>query len=258
MKYFLHILYVVSLLFFSACPSFAGSSFDTTITPQEKAVFAFFRAVGVPPDYDFWLKSTRFYESLPSDRKREDFVIREIIRLGRGYGEFEVDRDLLEIKTNIVARYREAESEGEKPSIEFRFFGLGAEKTPSFNFPFGKGLFSLVLNRLDGFSDLKLSEEEAAVVSTKVPYFGDDFDATLYIHTKVVQANYDHQIPTKNLYVWPMLGEIGYIKCVYQSVYSQQEVVLWEYLAPWYKEQYTLKNTPEEEKYPHPYDLFKD
>ncbi len=261
MKYFLHLVCAFVLLFSFERTAFSGSAFDTTITAEERAVFAFFRAADVPPDYDFWLKSTTFYEELTSDKKKEDYMIKEMVRLGRGYGEFDVNKDLLELKTNIVSRYHKPtkdDEEGIADRLTFKFFGLGHGNTPTFNFPFGAGSLSLILNRLDYFSDLNLSEEEASAVSTKVPYFDDDFDATLYIHTMVDRADYENSILLNGRYVWPMFGKIGYIKCVYKSPYSQHEAILWEYLAPWYEEQYNYKNIPEEQKYPHPYDLFKD
>lgn len=237
--------------------SYADDYMNTKITPQERAVFAFFRAAEVPPDYDFWIKSTRPYEDLPSDYKKEDYFVKESVRLGRGFGSFDPDVDLLEINTNIVSRYHEPE-EGQSARISFKFFGLDENSTPTFNFPFGAGYISMILNRLDYFSDLKLSEKEHKEMSAKVPYLGDEFDATLHIHAKVHRADYENKILQNDVYNWPMFAKIGYIKCVYSSAYNQDDTILWEYLAPWYEEQFNFKNMPEEEKYPHPYDLFKD
>lgn len=257
MKRFLHILCGLVLLISSASLAHADSSFDTKISPEERAVFAFFRASEVPPDYDFWLKSTTAYQEMTSDKKKQELMIKEMLRLGRGYGEFDVTKDLLELKTNIVSRYYPA-TEEEQARIKFKFFGLGTGNTPTFNYPYGAGSLSLILNRLDYFSDLELSEEEDAGVSQKVPYTDDDFDATLYIHARVERADYENKILQNGRFIWPMFGKIGFIKCVYKSAYSQKEEVLWEYLAPWYEEQYNLAQAPEESKYPHPYDLFKD
>lgn len=257
MTRFFYLLCFVFVLVGSQRYSHANGFFDTTITPQERAVFAFFRAAEIPPDYDFWITTTKTYEEISSDKKKEDYMIKQMVRLGRGYGEFDVNKDLLELKTNIVSRYYPA-TEDEPARIKFKFFGLGSGNTPTFNYPFGSGYLSLILNKLDFFSDLELSEEEDKGVKEQVPYEGDDFDATLYIHAKVERADYENKILQNNRFIWPMFGKIGFIKCVHKSSYYGTEKVLWEYLAPWYEEEYNLANMPEEQKYPHPYDLFKD
>lgn len=257
MKRFLYSVVGICLSVFLIGTANADMYFDTTITPEERAVFAFFRAAEVPPDYDFWLKSTPAFEELKSDKQKEDYMIKEMLRLGRGYGEFDVNKDLLELKTNIISRYHPA-SDTKPARITFRFFALTSNNTPTFNYSFGSGALSLILNRLDYFSDLKLSEAEDAGVSQKVPYANDDFDATLFIHARVERADYENKILQGSRFIWPMFGKIGFIKCVYKSPYTQKEEVLWDYLAPWYEEQYNLANMPEEQKYPHPYDLFKD
>ena len=54
-----------------------------------------------------------------------------------------------------------------------------------------------------------------------------------------------------------MVSEIAYVRCEVLNDWSQSYKKIWEYIAPWYEETYKNDNMSEEEKYPHPYDLFK-
>ncbi|MCK5374859.1 MAG: hypothetical protein KAJ40_06200 [Alphaproteobacteria bacterium] len=230
---------------------------DTKITSKEKAVFAFFRSAGVAPDYEYWIKSSRIYQAL-SEKKQEEYLIKEMLRLGRGYGLYDLNTDVLELKVPIIVKYHPVEEEGEKPCLTFRFFQISDKKIPIFDFSFGEDVISLIINQLEIFSDLKLSQEQDEAVRSKIPYEYDEFDAELEIHAQVYKADYKHPIrqegaPTR----WLMMGRIAYLKCVVDSMYMQQTHILWDYLSPSYEEQFRIKNMPEEEKYPHPYDLFK-
>lgn len=249
-------LFCFIAVLFIAIPSSAQDYFDTKITPQEQAVFAFFRASGDAPDYDFWIKSKSSFLSL-GKKAREDYFVREMLRLGRGYGMYDLDTDVLEIKTNVVVRYIEAEED--KPArLSFRFFGLGSEDVPTFDYRFGSGYVYLIIDQLNYFSDLKLTPEQDKAVREKIPYLDDEFDAEVVVHVRASEADYDTPVIELNgTLKWPMLGKIAYIKCVVDSYYTQQTHTLWDYLAPWYEEQFRIKNMPKEEKYPHPYDLFK-
>tara|TARA_R110001592_G_scaffold3525_8_gene19863 strand:- start:27749 stop:28522 length:774 start_codon:yes stop_codon:yes gene_type:complete len=246
-------LFVVGLIAF---PVHADEYFDTKITPEEQAIFAFFRASGDAPDYDYWIESQRAYQEL-SESKQEDYLIKEMMRLGHGYGMYDQNTDLLEIKVNVLSRYVPAQ-DGKKAHITYRFLNLDKDATPSFNYRFGIGFISMVINRLDFFSDVELTPEKDRAIREKVPYEDDEFDATLQIRVRVSEADYDSVVENDGVKQWIMMGDIAYIKCEVDSYYTHQSYILWDYVAPWYEEAFRIQNMPEEQKYPHPYDLFKD
>ncbi len=253
-------LSVFFLTFMVNFPVFADSYAvrEDVVTSEERAIYAFFYAAGVFPDYEYWIKESDAYKSLPKDRKvRENYFIKESLRLGRGYSAYDWHSDVLKLTTNVVVKYH-SPKDGHDPKITYRFFNLRNDGVPTFNFAFGSGTVSLVVSSLKAFSSLNLSEDEDKVVSQKVPYDDDEFDATLEFYVKPGKADYKNPIRQGRKYHWVMSGDVAYIRCVYRSNYSGQDVVLWEYIAPWYEEAYRLKNMPEDEKYPHPYDLFKD
>jgi hypothetical protein len=230
--------------------------FSTKISPEEQALFAFFRAANVPPDYEYWISSSVRYKTL-DEAQKQDFMIKEMLRLGRGYGLYDLNTDVLELKAPVVAKYYPAK-DGGQPSLKFRFFNLGRMNVPTFDFPFGSSTVSLVVNNINAFSDLALSPEQDQAVRAKIPYENDEFDANLIIHTRIDEADFSQPIEeNKKTKRWLMVGKIAYIKCEVDSFYMQQKSTLWDFVSPWYEEQFRVKNMPEEEKYPHPFDLFK-
>lgn len=231
--------------------------FNTKITPKEKAIFAFFRAAKVAPEYENWISSTMKYKVL-DDTKKKDYLIKEMLRLGRGYGLYDMNTHVLELKAPVVVRYHPAKSNGEQSHLKFRFYNLEQTNIPTFDFHFGNNTVSLIIENLNVFSNLVLSPEQDQAIRTKIPYETDEFDASLIIHTKVYNADYEHPVEEdKKWRKWLMVGKIAYVKCEVDSFYTQQKHILWDYVAPWYEEQFRVKNMPEEEKYPHPYELFK-
>lgn len=253
------LVFVLSFAFMiNATPAGAQSSeyFNTKITPEEQAIFAFFRAANVPPEYEYWISSSAEYKTLEESRK-QDFLIKEMLRLGRGYGLFDINTDVLELKTPVVAKYFPAK-DGKQPFLKFRFFHIESSNVPTFDFPFGPDTVSLVVKNLGAFSNLALSPEQDQAVRAKIPYENDEFDANLIIHTRIDKADFTTPIEENKISKkWLMVGKIAYIKCEVDSFYAQQKNTLWDFVSPWYEEQFRVKNMPEEEKYPHPFDLYK-
>lgn len=243
------------MVFIYAYPVMASIN-KNQVTKKEQAVFAFFRALGSAPDYDYWIKSKPTYKSLPT-KNQENYLLNETLRLGGGYGSFDQDIDLLELKINVSAIYSPA-VDGKKPRILFEFFKSSRNYTPTFNYPYGDEILSLVINKLALYSDMELNEKQNEAVLKKIPYEDKYFDATLIVHVRVDKANYKKPIKTKPVKQWLMVGEIAYLRCDVSSYETGRKYMLWDYVAPWHEEVFRMKNMPEEGKYPHPFDLFKD
>lgn len=228
---------------------------DYEVTPEEKAVFAFFKVSGQAPDYEYWIKSQPKYKSTPSSEK-EIYLIQESLRLGVGFGKFNPAEKVLTLKLSVVTKYTPAKDE--KPAyISFRILNSQEAYTPTFDFPYSEDVISLIINRFANFSKLPLSETQSHSIQDIIPYENDEFDSEMEIHVRVVRSDIENPIIHPDKKQWLMVGEIAYIKNQYGSSYSDKQTKIWDYVAPWYKETFRLQNMPEEEKYPHPYDLFK-
>ncbi len=246
---------------FAISQSKADEYFSTIIYPEDKAVFAFFRAAKDAPDFDTWIKNGERYKSSPKENRRI-FLIKEKLRLGYGFGRYDNDKNLLELSINILAKYipkTEGEEEGgAQPRIIFSIPSLNSNQTPTFNYPYGNDFISLIIKKLQLFSDLQLNEIQNNAIIKKVPYEDDVFDATLKISVRIDKADTDKPIEIGRINQWIMMGKIAYLKCEIDQHYNGTEYTLWDYIAPWYEEEFRIKNIPERLKYPHPYDLFKD
>lgn len=240
-------------------PLFSGialaDQYEEKTTPKERAVFAFFRAAGSAPDYDFWIKTKGRYEALP-EKSRDAYVLNEILRLGRGYSAYDADEDLLELTINVIVKYISAVDD-EQPRITFEFFQADEAYVPTFAYPYGEDVISLIIDRLASFANVPLNEAQNNTLLPKIPYEDDYFDAKLIVHVRVDRADTEKPIMVHGVEQWLMIGDVAYLKCEVVG-FMGRDRVLWDFVAPWYEEIFEQKNTPEEEKYPHPYDLFKD
>ena len=91
-----------------------------------------------------------------------------------------------------------------------------------------------------------------------MPYQDEEYTARLFIEVKLIKADIERPIIHQNIYQWMMLGEVVYMRCQIIDPTNMGQTKLWEYISPWYEKEMRSKNVSEEEKYPHPYDLFKD
>ncbi|PCI55436.1 MAG: hypothetical protein COB36_07380 [Alphaproteobacteria bacterium] len=243
----------VFLVSFSANMALATEHEEKT-TPKERAVFAFFRAAGTVPDYDFWIKSSGRYNAL-SENHKTAYILDEILRLGRGYSAYDADEDMLELKINVIVKYISG-TEDKKPRITFEFFQVDEAYVPTFSYPYGDDVISLIIDRLAAFSNVPLDDAQKETLLPKVPYVDEYFDAKLIVHVRVSRAETEKPIITNGVKQWLMIGDVAHLKC--EVEYMGKNRLLWDFVAPWYEEAFEEKNRPEEEKYPHPYDLFKD
>ncbi|MGH1456261.1 MAG: hypothetical protein ACRBDI_05735 [Alphaproteobacteria bacterium] len=245
----------LALVVFQAPAVFAIDYFETKISEEEKVIIAFFRAANIAPDYDRWIKLGDAYLGTPK-RLRDDFFLEEQLRLGRGYAAFDKDKDFLEITAPVIAKLVTNDDDAEA-RIQFSFFQSKENYTPSFDFRYVKNeVISLIVNRLAVFSDLPVSGEKLDTMRSKVPMENDWFGVDLVMKVQVASADYEKPRDDRGILQWVMVGEIAYIKCIFKERHDS-EFVLWDYVAPWYENAYNEENMPEEEKYPHPFDLYK-
>ena len=226
---------------------------DAKLTPDQKAVFGYFNAIGSVPDYDFWIRSESGFGYIP-ERERTDYVVERTLELGNAYSAYDPDKDLIELHTDVIVKHSSG-SEEKKPHIVFEFFeSSDSSYIPSFDFRYGVDTIALVVNELAVFSDMELEQAQNAAIAEKVPLSDDYFNAKLTIHVRPSRASSSTPIVEEGHRKWVMVGDIAYIKCRASS----NGETLWDYTAPWYEEIKKQETMTDAEKYPHPYDLFKD
>lgn len=257
MKHLLAVSIALVVVMIMASPLHAeGEYFSTEITANERALFAFFRASGIAPNYEYWIKSQPGFDQL-SPEKQEAYLVKEMMRLGRGYGHFNLQEDILIIHTRVRSKFIPA-TEDSQAKMVFEFPSVEKNYVPSFDFQYGDRTVSLLINNLAAFSDIEMKDNQAKAVRKRAPFIGTFFDTDLEIHLRIADASTDKIIDQFDEKRWVMIGNVAYIKCSPITVHGNIGDQLWDYVAPWYEEEYRIKNMPEEEKYPHPYDLFKD
>lgn len=229
---------------------------DSLISEKEKAVIAFFHLADIPPDYERWVKATSLYKS--ADEKFQDSVlIKEWLRLDKGYGLYNKDSGVLKLSFPILAEYTEP-SDKAPSHFRIQFTDKKANAaTPVFTYPYGDERISMIINNLSSFTDVPITEKQYKLARTVSPHAGELFDASIVVYVHPAKADYASPVIINNVKHWIMVGEIAYVRCNVEDYFRGNMKTLWEYIAPWYEEQYRLENMTDEQKYPHPYDLFK-
>lgn len=227
------------------------------ISNKETAVIAFFRLAGVAPDYEAWITEGSAYQAFETTKEQEKFLVSEALRLGQGYSQYNPSKSVLEFKTSVIARY--TPPEGGKPAkFHFKFPEQSDDYIPVFEYPYGKNSIALVVNRFADFSTLPLTKEQYTKVKTFMPFQDEEYTAKLSMSIRPTRADIDRPLVNKNINQWMMLGEVAYMRCQIVDPTNLQQTQVWEFVAPWYEKEFKEKETPEETKYPSPFDLFKD
>lgn len=229
---------------------------ESQTTEREKGVFAFFSLGAGPPDFENWIISSEEYAKR-SKKEREEHLIRESIRLGTGYGQFEPQKTLLHIEANVLVNY-EPPKDGSPAHVYFHFPKQAANYVPTFSYPYiHDEWISLVVNKLALFSKMPLTEDHYQAVLQHMRYPNEEYEGFLTIEVRAIKADHDKPIKNGPITQWILVGEIAYMKCEVESDLTGYRQQLWDYVAPWHEETLRLQNLPEDMKYPHPFDIKK-
>lgn len=229
------------------------------ISEKEKVVFAFYNVRHKQPDYDFWITTGTKFDEVPV-KLRERYLIDETLRLGQGYNQYDIDTETINIDAPVMMRYSSAqEGSDEKPVLSFRFLGANDTYIPAFDFSLGRDTIALIANKIGLFSDLKLSEGQDALISEKIPQKDAIFSAKLQIRLRPTYINNSRtQRKSEGGMYWVLISEIAYIRCELETIGDEEAVILWDYVAPWYQNEFDALNLAKtDQQAPHPYDLYK-
>lgn len=261
--YFYHTL-TKFLLIISLCVFFAPTIYAQTeeedpslkTSGEEQAIFAYFKLLNKSPDYERWISFNPVYKGL-SGKKQEKFFIQENLRLGRGFGMYDIEHDPLVISIDVDAKILPPTDDAPaKFNMEFLGVNMDEKQLPSFGFAYGpEEQIILVVFELAKLSEITLNANQFASISEKTDEFNSFFPAKLTLHIRPHEA--DDKNPVKSpedKLLWLMSGKIAYMRCSYDDLrHREYDKQLWDYVAPWYKDIYDEKNISEEEKYPDPF-----
>lgn len=254
LRFYFSILCV--LIFIQSAPVYAIDYFDTKITDDEKAVFAFLRKGDVIPDYEALVKSGHIYRNTPL-KYRDEILLQEELRLGRGYSEFNPDQHFLNVELPVYVKFLTKDS-GEHIVVFSLYDGGGPDKAPIFDYPYTHDQKILLLvDDIMTFAKLPVPDEQYGAIKDKARASeGEWFRSLLVMRVRVYKADSKMPQRVENEMGWVMYGKIAHIRCMLPPSYSG-EVVLWDWVAPWHEATYKEETMPEDKKYPHPFDLFK-
>ncbi len=203
---------------------------NVVVTEQERAVFSFFKLAKTTPDYKSWIESSDIYKKAESKEKREEIFEQESLRLKWGFGTHEVEENLLKIRTNVLLQLQEGE---QGKTLNFKFTNLGNKYIPYFPYAYGKELVSLIIDDLEKFVTVPLTDEEFKAVNAYLKT-GTVYNGNLRMRIRPLHVDHNKPINMDGLNQWLMLGDTAYLEFSYNDPQSEEQQRIWEYAAPWY------------------------
>ncbi len=203
---------------------------QTKITDDEKVIFAYLKLTEQKPDFDSWIKNSKQY--LEASRFLHEKILKdEKARLDWGFGTYDYTKDFITIKKKI--RLTTNVREGNKRYIYTRFVDDKHNENFYFTYKYGTESIAFIIQNLDNYQAIELKPEEIPKIKD---YFYDSapYEAEIEMRIKPISADSEKKLFIDHMEQWLMLGEIAYLKINYYDEFKLQDVIVWDYNAPWY------------------------
>lgn len=207
-----------------------NSRAENSISDSEKAVFAYLKMTEQEPNLEAWVKNSPTYlDGRKSEKKK--ILEEEKIRLDWGFGTYDVKNDFITIKSKI--RLTTGVKDDGKRFLYTRFVDERHNETPYFPFQYGKDSIAFVIENLESYQVITLKPEEIPKIKQ---YFYDSapYEAEIEMRIRPISADSEKKLFVDYKDQWLMLGDIAYLKINYYDEYKLEDVIVWDYNAPWY------------------------
>jgi hypothetical protein len=206
------------------------------ISTTEEVVIAFYKTAGAPPPYESWIKETEPYR-VTAVARRPATMAQEKARLKSIYESFNPAKDLLTIRTTVIARAAQYQDPNDKDKtisvLEMRFEAGDADYFP---YDFLDERFAVIPQ--DIAKHLK-----PTVMNEQFAYLNEQLDrgkpVTLILELRPIKADTEGPFNLDGTGggvdaddgkgQWMFLTDIASM-----SVWNKTGSLLWEYTAPWY------------------------
>ncbi|MFK7839272.1 MAG: hypothetical protein AB8B83_02985 [Bdellovibrionales bacterium] len=203
---------------------------ETSVTDEEKAVFAFFKMTDQKPKLESWIKNSKRY--LDGRKAEKDKIYNEEReRLDWGFGVYDYEKDFITIRRDI--RLSTLVDQNGVRHLKTRFVDDRHNETPYFPIEYGKESIAFIVEGLENYRSIKPQPEEIPKIKK---YFHDSapYEAVLEVRIRPLSADSKNKLFVDYRDQWLMLGDIAYLKIDFYDEFKLEHVVVWDYNAPWY------------------------
>lgn len=207
-----------------------SSHAETSISEEEKVIFAYWKLTEQEADFENWIKNSPKY--LDASRYQREKILKEdTARLNWGFGTYDHTKDFITIKSKI--RLTTNVKDDNKRYLYTRFVDERHNENFYFPFAFGKQSVAFVIENLENYQAIALKPEEIPKVKQ---YFYDSapYEAEIEMRIRPISADKEKKLFIDYQDQWLMLGDIAYLKINYYDEYKLQNIIVWDYNAPWY------------------------
>lgn len=206
------------------------------ISSTEDVVIAFYKTGGAIPPFEKWIKLREPYRTTPVAR-RPAMMEQEKQRLQSLYAGFDPSKDLLSIKTQIIARTSAAQNPDDPEKTDYRLnmkFSVG--DAHFFPYDFIDERFAVIPQEIQEHLNPFIIKEQYEYLSQQL---GKGKPVTLIMELRPVKADMEAPFDMDGTGgginrkdgkgQWMFLTDIASM-----SVWNKNGSLLWEYTAPWY------------------------
>ncbi len=219
----------VILAFVWAGPAHAQKKHSTI---SEKTILAFYKAAFKDPNFENLVMSLPEYKAFWGDADgAAQFLEEEKLRYEWIFANFQADKDTLEIKTTIgVALMDNAKGK----ALRLVFPGATEKIPPHFPYNLGEIWVTVLLNDIEKFYNIPVSDEEFSRMKTLLPEIGKAYPLKTVFNYRIAKVQSDEPVVINGTPQWMMLGDIGHIEIAGDEGLTNFNKIVWEYNAPWY------------------------
>ena len=134
----------------------------------------------------------------------------------------------------LEVNVKDEDGKAKQKILNVRIDEINGAAMPYFDIPYGNESIALIVEEVKDFTNVKLSDEKYEVIKE---YF---FDETLYnstIELKLRPLSADGKKPLRlDLEErWLMLADVASLKLTYYDRYSEKDITILSYEAPWFE-----------------------
>ena len=220
-------LLMTALLIVCLLPAPVKAQEALPLSTAEDVAIAFFKAGHTNPDFDKWAKGTREYKIVAPVRA-EDYVAKEKQRLIKKWQSFNLDSDILNIRSTITVHLKQGVDDkgNETYAMEMAF---DKNDAPYFPFEFQDYKFAVIPQKMGTFQKQPLTKEQFALLYAD---FEQSLTATAYLMLQMKAAKSYIQQPydIDGVEQWVLLADP--VTLALKSYRTGAD--LWTHGASWY------------------------
>jgi hypothetical protein len=225
-----HFLAIIACLMLSLCYSHSAQAQADAKTSDDKIVaFAFYKGAGATPNFKRWVENTEPYISTPMARRKK-VMERELSKLRREFNDFDIQQDLITVRTTVDARIwlPPSDSKEQTGMFIYDYVKSKGDEEKLFAFQYGEDHFAVVVEDLAKMQEMEFPLRQTEFFKHELYGSNGRLTAILQLRPKISDIEEPYNIDADAPH-WLLVSEIASM-----TFWTPKGVLVHQYTAPWY------------------------